>query len=236
MDTYSFSGDWGSRDKQYRSDPDVPEYFINYLNIGKSRFQLTPSEGNLFWTDRDEPNYRGHTFQLWTDSGLPTPYFLNYHHDERSGDFGSAQKGIQEAIGGGAFLKPPTAAPTPMFKNYYPNSGLPYGAGPFDARTSRGGSPYQQLDRDLHYYTIDKPTYHYKHGDGLGGLNKYRHADNALWVQTTPRPEAMDPVQNAVLRGDNPKSRLITSGESKVARLVESKATAVAQIPPKDEL
>ena len=32
---------------------------------------------------------------------------------------------------------PPTQAQEPLFKNYYPNSGAPYGTGPFDAHTSR---------------------------------------------------------------------------------------------------
>ena len=65
-------------------------------------------------------------------------------------------------------------------------------------------------------------------------FNRMHYTNDARNVQSTPRGEAMDPVQAAVLQGDNPKSRLITSGETKLARLVESRATAPARV--KDEL
>lgn len=243
---WSFSGgewDRGS-DYTYHTRPkDREEGFVNYLHLGKERFQLTPTEIDYrIWSDDDTqvPGYRGHTFQLWNDDGTPTPYFLNYHHDHehRSHDMGSVQEAVKRAMEqGAAYLVPPTSAPDPLFVRYYPNTavyseGMVYGQGPFDAATSRGNSTYQQLDRDMHYYTINRPA-EYKYGleeSMIEGsmVNKYQFADRADNVQMTPRPEAQDPVQNLVLRGDNPKSRLIMSGESNLAQMVESRATVPA--------
>ena len=216
----------------------------NYLDVGGRTYQLLPTEADDN-TGRND-NYRGHTFQLWAD-GLPTPHFLNYHHDEEldSGDFGFIQKSVNDARRAGLYLQPATDAPSPMFTRNYPtrppNSGytsgyLPYGLGKFDARQSRGDKSYSLLDRDMHHYSIDTPP------EALGRhpkeLNaKYAGANDPTHSTTTPRGEAMDPIQAAVLRGDNPKSRMITSGESKLARAIESRATATHTYPPKkDEL
>ena len=263
-----FSGLWGDRDQDYHWNAydwehereNRTEDFVNYLHIGNTRFQLTPSEAltdQKYTRDwRAIPNYRGHTFQLWNDDGTPTPFHLNYHHDEFQSDTerGKIISSVQKARKRGAFLAPPTHAPDPVFTKGFPtNSYEAYGTGPFDARTSRGNSPYQQLDRDMHYYTIDKPDQNeWKLGYPAGRVsariapdqqspetrhemsamfNRWHYTNDARNVQSTPRGEAMDPVQAAVLQGDNPKSRLITSGETKLARLVESRATAPAREP-----
>ena len=221
------------------------EDHINYLNYGGSSFQLVPTEVHVTldgWVQRNdyhllEANYRGHTFQLWNE-GYPTEYALHYRHDKPTHDI--------------VYLPPPDHAPDPMFLDAYPNSGMPYGSGPFDADTSRGKSPYQMYDRDMHHYSItrvDHPMMSYDADSGrswfdsLGSKTKARLGmetaqDATNFIQahvnrfpealqgTTPRGEAMDPVQSAVLQGDNPKSRLISAGESKLASRVESAATA----------
>ena len=277
-----FSGLWGDRDRNYRwSDVEWmgknehrTEDFVNYLHIGNTRFQLTPTEAltDVAYTRnwRAIPNYRGHTFQLWNEDGTPTPFHLNYHHNKGNerldSERGKIISSVQDARERGLFLAPPTHAPDPVFTGLFPTGSQPslyggYGTGPFDARTSRGNSPYQQLDRDMHYYTIDKPDQNEwklgypgradfdieRHGHrvlngpdteerrGMSAMfNRWHYTNDARNVQSTPRGEAMDPVQAAVLQGDNPKSRLITSGETKLARLVESRATAPARV--KDEL
>ena len=89
-----------------------------------------------------------------------------------------------------------------------------------------GSSDFQRGDF-IGFYT----TYHYKLADD-GNVNKYRFADNPMLVQTTPRPEAIDPVQ-VMPPNTTPRSRQISRGESKIAARVESAATAKAA---KDEL
>jgi len=270
--SWRFLGDWPSDTKRPEEgytawDEDYnsrQEQLTNYLQIDGGAYQLVPTEPHVtrdpYWNPRHRDsgakpiqNYRGHTFQLWNDFGLPTPYFLNYHHDHKVGssDFGFTQMAVDEADG--VFLEPPSTAPEPMFKSYYPNSGLPYGDGPFDARNSRGGHPHSQLNRDMHYYTINKPPYKpwfktkeepYPHRAGgqyaLADRNPLSWRDNEtglIWSGvTTPRPEAMDPVQNSVLMGDNPKAVMISTGESRLARRIESGATAKPAVSPKTEL
>mmetsp|Transcript_29298 Transcript_29298/g.75524 ORF Transcript_29298/g.75524 Transcript_29298/m.75524 type:complete len:145 (+) Transcript_29298:209-643(+) len=60
---------------------------------------------------------------------------------------------------GNVYLEPPVNAPDPMFIDGWPASAqvIPYGTGPWDVAQARiGGYSYQQLDRDLHHYTIGK--------------------------------------------------------------------------------
>lgn len=232
--SWRFAGAWpsevDSKKPMLFEDTDDPHLArSNYLHLGRSAFQLTPVEPTVGFVPKGQgigplvPDYRGHNFQLWSDMGLPTPYFLHYGHDY--GDRATFQRH-------GLYLAPPRHAPDPLFNETtaFPSGELPHGQKEFDSYQSRGSSPYAQLDRDMHYYGI---TARKDHEYVTGMRNAYEYAGDDRFVQTTPRPEAMDPVQNAV---HNPKfypdGQLLTSGESKLAALVESRATVYPARPP----
>ena len=226
------------------------EYHRNYLNYGGSSFQLVPTERNMI---TGAMNYRGHTFQLW-DEGVPTPYALHYRHAEPDNVYTGTRADS-------LYLTPPAHAPKPMFdEDGFPNSGLTYGFGPFDAPNSRGKSPYQLWDRDMHHYTItrtDHPMmrwdadaderwftslpFHLRQKYDLktpAAATKFAHPHVDKMPEklqrTTPRIEAMyapDPVQATVMPPDTTaRSRLISRGESKIAAHMESAATAKAEL------
>ena len=105
--SWSFDGVWKDIGRRYDGpygpgefwvgDERAPDGWANWLNIGKDRFQLLPTEPKHVLGAQPsswKPNYRGHTFQLYSD-GMPTEHFLNYHHerDQPSDDEISWQKG-----------------------------------------------------------------------------------------------------------------------------------------------
>ena len=247
---WSFTSAKGKRETD--DDWPVAEHHANYLNYGGSSFQLVPTERTSDRTNwwGTAPNYRGHTFQLW-DEGVPTPYALHYRHDAPSNMFTGMR-------GDSLYLTPPAHAPNPMFTRLYPTGSFPpkYGTGQFDAGTSRGKSPYQMYDRDMHHYTIsriDHPMMDWDADRDAPYINRYsyirddldrtnqkdiervreyvHHNLNKFPNMLQGSSPAPDPVQREAMPPDTtPRSRQISRGETKIAARIESKATA------KDEL
>ena len=94
--------------------------------------------------------------------------------------------------------------------------------------TSRFSGKWRQYGRDLKHYSIthrDHPRLKGMFSNRVKNLAYYHIDQPSKYLPgTTPRGEAMDPVQALTLKGDSPKDRLFTIGESKLATKLESNA------------